>query len=598
MGQHGPITTDAEVPDDGPSTQDADRARDARWVRAAVAGDRDAFGQLYDAWFDRVFALVERVVRDPEVAAEVAQDAFLSAWRTLAGLEDPGAFGGWLLRIARNAAYNRSTRESRSRPVDDQGLAVIEGTGASPVSAPTGFGVETDLARHEDPETAAADGEIVALVRETVAALGSRDAEVLDLQLRYHLTPAEIGEVVGLNRNAANQLCHRARGKFATAFGVRLLWNGARPACPQLDALLRSSGVDAFGPEAVKLGDKHAKTCSSCDERRQLRLQPSALFAAVPLLVAPALLKVRVASALDASGVPMHGSSALSSSAAPGPGPSSSAPGSSPGSATTGSGAPAGPGPTDPGPSSDGEDGTGGGRRTRRLALVGGGVVLLVAALVGVLALTGDDEPTTDELVLIEGTTTSAEPEPSSTTTASDAVVPDVTPPPLAPDLGTTTPGADVGPGSGPDAVSDGPEPAGDQQPHDPGGAVAPPPPSSAPMPPPVIATLSLAPATEQQHTYTVGSTSPNLVWATSGATSVTVWVWFTDGQHPAQPLAVVATQASGSLRVCPGTRVGTQCTSDPGRYSYVVEATNAEGITVFSDRVDRPGFEVLPTPG
>lgn len=597
MGQHGPITTDAELPDDGgPSPQDADRARDAAWVRAAVAGDRESFGRLYDAWFDRVFALVDRVVRDPEVAAEVAQDAFLSAWRNLSGLEDPGAFGGWLLRIARNAAYNRSTRESRSRPVDDQGMAVIEGTGASPVSAPTGFGVETRLARHEDPETAAADDEIVALVRETVAALGPREAEVLDLQLRYSLTPAEIGEVIGINRNAANQLCHRVRGKFATAFGVRLLWNGARPACPQLDALLRSSGVDAFGPEAIKLGDKHAKTCSSCDERRRLRLQPAALFAAVPLLVAPALLKVRVASALEASGVPMEGSSALS------------APPSSPGSSSPSSSSPSEPGPPDAGASdagfSDAEasdvgsstdgGGSGGGgvAGSRRLALVGGAVVLLVAALVGLLVLTGDDEPTVDELVLVDGTTTTNDgAQPSSTTEATDLAIPDATPVPPAVDTTVESPG--------PGAVSDGSDPAGGQQPDDPGDAVGPAPPPSDPAPLPVITALSLTPATDQQHTYPVDtSTSPKLVWSTSGATSVTVRVWFTNGSSPAQPIGVVSTEPSGSLLVCPGTEVRKRCTSDPGRYSYVVEATNADGRTVSSDRVDRPGFEVLPTPG
>ena len=42
-------------------------------------------------------------------------------------------------------------------------------------------------------------------------ALGERDSEVLDLTLRLGMTPAEIADVVGTNRNAANQMVHRAR---------------------------------------------------------------------------------------------------------------------------------------------------------------------------------------------------------------------------------------------------------------------------------------------------------------------------------------------------------------------------------------------------
>ena len=60
------------------------RARDAELVAAALAGEGagggdQAFGRLYDLWFDRVYATALRIVRQPEVTAEVAQDAFLSA---------------------------------------------------------------------------------------------------------------------------------------------------------------------------------------------------------------------------------------------------------------------------------------------------------------------------------------------------------------------------------------------------------------------------------------------------------------------------------------------------------------------------------------
>src|SRR5690606_38240549 len=170
----------------------------------------------YDRWYDRVWNVARRIVRDPDIAAEVAQDAFLSAWRNLGTLESPDAFGGWLLRIARNASFNRQRNEARSSPVDEGALAVIESLGASPSSAPSGFGVEDRARAIDDPAAVAGDAELVELVRSSAGALGERDAEVVDLQLRYGLTPAEIGEVMGMNRNAANQLCHRVRQRFAT----------------------------------------------------------------------------------------------------------------------------------------------------------------------------------------------------------------------------------------------------------------------------------------------------------------------------------------------------------------------------------------------
>ena len=289
--------------------RDASRARDSRLVEAALAGDPSAFGRLYDAWFDRVWNVALRIVHDREVAAEVAQDTFVSAWRNLRTLDDVDAFGGWLLRIARNASFNRSRKEARSSPVDDRGITVIEAVGSSPPSAPAGFGVEDRARRIDDPGAMAEDRELVALVRTSATALGERDAEVLDLQLRYGLSPAEIGEVMGLNRNAANQLCHRVRQRFATAVRARVLWRGERPACDALAQMLASAGVTTFDGEAVRIADKHADGCPQCGERRELRLQPSAMFAAVPLVAAPIVLKTQTADALEAVGVDMDGSS-------------------------------------------------------------------------------------------------------------------------------------------------------------------------------------------------------------------------------------------------------------------------------------------------
>ena len=122
--------------------------------RARRGDDPDAFGRLYDRWFDRVHDLAFRIVHDDAAAADVAQDAFVSAWRNIDKLEKPEAFGGWLLRIARNGALDRKRRDARATPVDDEGLAMIEASGPSPASAPAGFRVEDRTRESDDPARA------------------------------------------------------------------------------------------------------------------------------------------------------------------------------------------------------------------------------------------------------------------------------------------------------------------------------------------------------------------------------------------------------------------------------------------------------------
>jgi RNA polymerase sigma factor (sigma-70 family) len=287
------------------------RREDAVLVERARADDPDAFGQLYDRWFDRVNDLAWRITGDTPAAGDVAQDAFLAAWQKLATLQDPEAFGGWLLRITRNAALDRKRREDRARPYDSESMAMIESAGPSAPSAPVGFRVEDRTRTVDDPTRAAEDGELVNLVWDSAAALGERDAQVLDLMLRHDLTPNEIGEVVGINRNAANQAVHRVRGRLKTAVEARVLWRSGEPACAGLSTALEAAGVTRFGPEAMRVTTKHAESCAECQERRQTKLEPSRMFAAVPMVVASVLLKQKVAHALSGSGVPMQGSSAL-----------------------------------------------------------------------------------------------------------------------------------------------------------------------------------------------------------------------------------------------------------------------------------------------
>ncbi|MFN2455453.1 MAG: RNA polymerase sigma factor [Pyrinomonadaceae bacterium] len=83
----------------------------ASLVAAARAGDNEAFGKLYDLYAPMVHGLLLARVPYAE-AADLVQDVFVQAFKSLRGLREDGAFGGWLAMIARNRAtdFHRRSR--------------------------------------------------------------------------------------------------------------------------------------------------------------------------------------------------------------------------------------------------------------------------------------------------------------------------------------------------------------------------------------------------------------------------------------------------------------------------------------------------------
>ena len=110
-------------------------SEDDQLVRRAAAGDQVAFESLVVRYETPLRKLVYGYVLDWEVAEDVAQDAFLLAFRKLDRLDEHAAFKSWLYRIAINRAYDELRRKSRwgrrlDRNVDDEALAELPAAGA------------------------------------------------------------------------------------------------------------------------------------------------------------------------------------------------------------------------------------------------------------------------------------------------------------------------------------------------------------------------------------------------------------------------------------------------------------------------------------
>jgi RNA polymerase sigma-70 factor (ECF subfamily) len=90
---------------------------DQELVRRVQAGDQSAFNLLVLKYQHRVLKLVGRFVNDSAEAEDVAQEAFLKAYRALPSFRGDSAFYTWLYRIAINTAKNALVAQRR-RPVD------------------------------------------------------------------------------------------------------------------------------------------------------------------------------------------------------------------------------------------------------------------------------------------------------------------------------------------------------------------------------------------------------------------------------------------------------------------------------------------------
>ncbi|PKM22445.1 MAG: RNA polymerase sigma factor RpoE [Gammaproteobacteria bacterium HGW-Gammaproteobacteria-14] len=92
---------------------------DEELVKRAGKGDSRAFDLLVLKYQHRIFALISRYVRDQDEVQDVAQEAFVKAWRALPRFRGDSQFYTWLYRIAVNTAKNHLVSRGRRPPGSD-----------------------------------------------------------------------------------------------------------------------------------------------------------------------------------------------------------------------------------------------------------------------------------------------------------------------------------------------------------------------------------------------------------------------------------------------------------------------------------------------
>ncbi len=173
----------------------------AELVRAAQAGDRDAFGELFERYRGGIVALAMRRVRNADEAEELAQDVFIQAMQKIDQLRVPEAFGGWLRRIVHRMAINRLTRTRTALACD-------------PVT------LEATCLAADTPDALAQDREQAAAVRDSIDRLGALDQQTLKAFYLQSKSLIEMSDEFDAPVGTIKRRLHVARKRLAKEMDV------------------------------------------------------------------------------------------------------------------------------------------------------------------------------------------------------------------------------------------------------------------------------------------------------------------------------------------------------------------------------------------
>lgn len=159
-------------------------------MERARAGDRGAFDALVLRYLGPARGFCAKLLGDAELAEDACQEAFVKAWRGLAGYRGEAKFRTWLWRILVNAAND--IRRPRLVPLEE---------GMDPEAVP-----ERDV----DSEEA---------VAKAVARLPERQRQVLLMKVELDLTPQEIADALGISYENVKANLSLARKKLKEWLG-------------------------------------------------------------------------------------------------------------------------------------------------------------------------------------------------------------------------------------------------------------------------------------------------------------------------------------------------------------------------------------------
>lgn len=178
------------------SDQDSDQAL----VERVVRGDKRAFDVLVLRYQSRVVKAISRYVRDSSEALDLAQEAFIKAYRALPAFRGESAFYTWLYRIAINTAKNFLASQGRRPPQDDM-----------PVEDAELYAGPSELQDNASPERNLLRDEMEQIIFRAIDGLPEELRTAITLRELEDMSYEEIAEVMGCPIGTVRSRIFRAR---------------------------------------------------------------------------------------------------------------------------------------------------------------------------------------------------------------------------------------------------------------------------------------------------------------------------------------------------------------------------------------------------
>ena len=189
----------------------ASRLDEAALIRAAQSGDQGAFEQLVRMYDQSVLRLAMNLLRNPEDAQDVYQEAFLRVHRNLGKFRFDCSFHTWLYRIVTNLCLDH-LRKRKVRKEETTVVATTEG----PLDR---MDTVTEERADGDPQRHLFSRQLRLRVKEILGELTPRERMVFELRHFQGMRLRAIGEALGTTEEAAKNCLFRATQKMRAALG-------------------------------------------------------------------------------------------------------------------------------------------------------------------------------------------------------------------------------------------------------------------------------------------------------------------------------------------------------------------------------------------
>ena len=176
---------------------------DLSLARQAAAGNDDAFSVIVDRYSRLVYNVALRSTSSPEDAADISQETFLKAWRSIGSFRGDCALSTWLCRIALNCCCDHARAAKRHRVLsltiqeDEDETKVLDIPDTDVTAMP-----EEELTRQTE----------IAAVREAIDSLPEDQKMIITMRDITGLSYIEIADALGLEMGTVKSRINRARG--------------------------------------------------------------------------------------------------------------------------------------------------------------------------------------------------------------------------------------------------------------------------------------------------------------------------------------------------------------------------------------------------